>query len=479
MQGGCGVILETVGSETDRAAVRLAEQRLKHQAALLRLQNMELEAQQECLKAQQQDLIATIADLEAVKAAAESANEAKSRFVAHMSHEIRTPLTAILGFSENLLDPQLAEADRQEAVQAIQRNGQHLLTVLNDILDLSKIEAGRLAVERIRCSPFELVAGAESLVRMWLRDRDLAFEVEYLGDIPETIETDPTRLRQILTNLLSNAIKFTDSGGIRLLVRLVEDDSPGPALQFDVLDTGIGISAEQASRLFREFTQADASTTRRYGGTGLGLCISQRLARMLGGDLVLLESQPGAGTRFRLTVATGELTGVARVGSHLAHRGAVGGQAAPAAVLSTEPLAARVLLAEDGPDNQRLIAFILKKAGAAVTVVDNGSQAVEQALRALRTDRPFDVVLMDMQMPVMDGYEATRVLRGEGYGRPIIALTAHAMSEERERCLAAGCDAFMGKPIDRQALLHLIRSFVVPAAKPAGVCADESVATGA
>lgn len=456
-----------------------AEKQLEKQATLLRYKNMELEAQQEYLKAQHEELLMTIADLETVKVAAESANHAKTRFVAHMSHEIRTPLTAILGFSENLLDGQLAETDRQEAVLAIQRNGLHLLTVINDILDLSKIEAGRLMVERIRCSPFELVAGAESLAHAGLRDRTLTFKVEYLGDLPETVETDPTRLRQILANLLSNAIKFTDSGGIRLLVRLADADTPRPLLQFDVMDTGIGISLEQAQKLFREFTQADASTTRRYGGTGLGLCISKRLAQMLGGDLVLVESTPGAGTRFRLTVAAGDLAGVALVGSHLARRGARSGQSSVLPASSAEPLAARILLAEDGPDNQRLISFILKKAGASVVVVENGEQAVERALNAQQAGRPFDVILMDMQMPVMDGYEATRTLRREGYRGPIIALTAHALLEERQHCLEAGCDEFLGKPIDRAALLQAIRDFTAQAAKPAALPAEESIAAGA
>jgi CheY-like chemotaxis protein len=227
-------------------------------------------------------------------------------------------------------------------------------------------------------------------------------------------------------------------------------------LQFDVLDTGIGMTAEQTERLFQRFAQADSSTTRKYGGTGLGLTISKHLAGMLGGDVVLVDSEPGVGTRFRVTVATGPLDGVTTTED----MSAVGRMIRPCPVpgkTDDSGLECRILLAEDGPDNQRLIAHILRKSGAEVVVAGNGRLAVEAALSARGNDQPFDAILMDMQMPDMDGYEATGLLRSEGYTGPIIALTAHAMATDRQKCIDAGCDDFASKPIDRERLIQTIR----------------------
>ena len=397
---------------------------------------------------------------------AELANAAKSEFLANMSHEIRTPMTAILGFAEAATERCNQEDDELvEYLQIIRRNGEHLLQIIKDILDLSKIEAGKLAVEQIECAPFQIIAEVESLMRIRSAARGLALHVAYEGCIPETIRSDPTRLRQILINLMGNAVKFTELGQVTLVTRLSSLPNGSPTLEFDILDTGMGIPDEQVAHLFKPFSQADASTTRKFGGTGLGLVISKRLAEALGGDVELVESAPGSGSRFRLTVPTGPLDGIPMLDQPLTTT--TDGEDTTAAMPSNvEPLHCRILLAEDGPDNQRLIAHVLRMAGADVTVVDNGQQAVDEALAPVdpldHADRglPFDVILMDMQMPLMDGYTAARKLRGRGYTGPIIALTAHAMASDRQKCLDAGCDAYTTKPIDKKELIALVRSHI-------------------
>jgi PAS domain S-box-containing protein len=392
---------------------------------------------------------------------AKSASEAKSEFLANMSHEIRTPMTAILGFAENLIDPELTESDKLNAAYTIRRNGEHLLQLINDILDVSKIEAGKLEVERLRCSPVQLVADVRSLMQVRADAKNLALRVEFGGSLPETIETDPTRLKQILVNLVGNAIKFTEAGSVRLVTRL----AAGPALQFDVIDTGIGMTPEQLGQIFQPFSQADSSTARRFGGTGLGLAIAKRLAEMLGGTIAA-RSKPGAGSTFTATVATGSLDGVRRL-DNAAEAPTVKPDTSAAAKPEDFQLAGRILFAEDGPDNQRLIARLLKRAGAEVTVVENGQRAVEAALSARDQGCPFDLILMDMQMPVLDGYEASALLRTKGYRGSIIALTAHAMASDRDKCLAAGCNDYASKPIDRRKLMQTIREQLDRAAQPA------------
>jgi len=293
---------------------------------------------------------------------------------------------------------------------------------LTDVLDLSRIEAGKMTVERIACSPFVLVAEVASPMQLRAATKGLAFAVEYRGAIPERIQSDPTRLRQVLLNLLGNAIKFTEAGGVRLTVEMVEGEGAARGLRFAVVDSGVGMTPQVQVRLFQPFTQADNSATRRFGSTGLGLMISKRLVEILGGTIEVWSS-PGQGSTFAVTIDPGPLDGVCMLAGPLAGTPAAADHVRDAGAAD---LACRVLLAEDGPDNQRLISFYLRRAGADVVVAENGQTATELALAAEAERRPFAVVLMDMQMPVLDGYEATAGLRRAGYRRPIVALTAHA-----------------------------------------------------
>ncbi len=396
--------------------------------------------------------------LKEAKAQAEAANRAKSEFLANMSHEIRTPMTAILGFAEKMQDFEQSDSQKLKCVHTIRRNGEHLLGVINDILDLSKIEAGKMTVEHGDCHPCDVIAEVASLMRVRTDAKELPLHIEYIGAIPETIQSDPTRLRQILINLIGNAIKFTETGAVRLVARFV-DSGDAPCLQFDVIDTGRGMTEEQVAKLFQPFMQADNSTTRNFGGTGLGLTISKHFAESLGGDLTVTATEMGVGTTFRATVATGSLDGVKMLDDPMSATAVIDIPTTSPRVQRTDLQGVRILFAEDGPDNQRLISFVLKKAGADVTIEENGKLALDAALAARDAGNPFDVILMDMQMPTMDGYEATGQLRRKDYTGPIIALTAHAMAGDREQCMKAGCDDYATKPIDRAKLIALIKTY--------------------
>ena len=397
---------------------------------------------QQSLEAANQQLVNSIEEANRLAAQAEVAAKAKSEFLANMSHEIRTPMTAILGYTDLLID-ETSERETLEQLKVIQRNGAHLLQIVNDILDLSKIEAGKMTVENVACSPSALLSEVKALVQVRADAKGLALTVDCPATIPAAIFTDPVRLRQILVNLVGNAIKFTQRGSVRVILQMVDGDRR--RLQCDVCDTGLGLTPEQAAKLFQPFSQADSSTTRKFGGTGLGLAISRRLAEHLGGELVLVSSEPGVGSRFRVTVPTSPVEAAPGETAEPPDD-----QPPPAAL---PRLNCRILLAEDGPDNQRIIAAVLRKAGADVTIVDDGRMAVDAALTAEKDDAPFDVILMDMQMPVLDGYQSTRLLRQGGYAGAILALTANAVSEVRQNCLDAGCNDYVSKPIDRQTLV--------------------------
>ena len=404
--------------------------------------------------------------LEDLYGGAEAASQAKSEFLANMSHEIRTPLTAVLGFTDLIID-----GSRQpwvkDAAATIQRNGRYLLDIITDILDLSKVEAGKLYMDIERCKPCQVVADVVTLMRVPAQGKGLSLRVSCQGPIPETIQTDAARLRQILLNLVGNAVKFTELGGIELRVQMADGPVKEPRLRLDVVDTGIGMTAEQTAELFRPFHQVDTSPSRRFGGTGLGLAISKRLAEMLGGDLTV-ESEPGRGSTFSLSIATGPLEGVPMscptweevTDSNRSEQ-------VPLQPVKTR-LKGRILLAEDGPDNQRLISLLLKKAGAEVVLAENGQEALDKALAGLpgtgrkhsKRCEPIDLVLMDVQMPAMDGLEATRRLREAGYDHPILALTAHAMNHNVRQCLEAGCDAHLSKPIERSRLIDMVSRFL-------------------
>ena len=397
-------------------------------------------------------------ELDAARQESLDANRAKSAFLANMSHEIRTPMAAVIGYADLLLDSTLDASERVNHVQTIRRNAEHLLSLVNDILDISKIEAGKMTVEILPTSPNQVVVEVASLMRVRAVEKKLAFDVEYVGAIPETIQTDPTRLRQILLNLVGNAIKFTEKGRVRILVRCDVPESVDPRLTVEVSDEGIGMTEPELQKLFSAFTQADASTTRKFGGSGLGLAISKRLVEMIGGRIPV-ESSPGHGSVFRVAIPTGPLAGVRMIEGRV--EGGIVDAPARAARPSANLLAScRVLLAEDGYDNQVLITTFLVKAGAQVKVVENGQLAVEEAHAAHAAGTPYDVILMDMQMPVLDGYSATSKLRMTGYRGPIVAITAHAMAGDRERCEGAGCDDYLSKPIDRAKLTAIVAGFV-------------------
>ncbi len=451
-----GRAVRMAGTLTDITDRKTFEAELQRSAA-------EIEESRRQIEQQSAALIAQAAELEVARRRAEQASQSKSEFLANMSHEIRMPMTAILGYADLLLMEEGIEnapPARTSALETIKRNGEHLLEIINDILDLSKIEASSLRIERLRFSPIKIVADVIALMKVRADARQLELTANYPGPIPETIESDPTRLRQILINLVGNAIKFTERGSVQISIRFLpnsQKDRGGLTgrLEFAVRDTGIGMTTEELGRLFRPFTQADATTTRRFGGTGLGLTISKRFADLLGGDLVA-ESQPGRGSTFTVTVATGSLEGI-RINQPAAQAGE--GRPATSRPREAMPrLSCRVLVAEDGVDNQRLLSFLLRKAGADVDVVDNGQAAMDRALAAERAETPFAVILMDMQMPVMDGYTSTAQLRAAGYRGVILALTAHTMAGDRDRCLAAGCDDYATKPIHAARLISLIHA---------------------
>lgn len=388
--------------------------------------------------------------LEQARRVAETADRAKSEFLAQFSHEIRTPLTAILGFTDVLLsDDEVKNLpfDRVEDLRIIERNGAHLLAIINDILDLSEVEAGKLRIAPVTCSPDAISREVAAGLAVRGEEKGLKIEVESSQPAPLLIQTDPVRLRQILINLVGNAIKFSESGKV-VLRHGPAETSNTPMYYFEVEDQGPGLSKEAISHLFEPFYRVSGAST---GGTGLGLPISRRLAGALGGQLSV-QSTEGVGSTFRVLLP---------MSTEAASSPANTSASAPSPPFrAAEPLEARILLAEDNLAIQRVTALHLERLGATVVLAKNGEEAVEAVRAAVRENQPFDVILMDMQMPVVDGYEATRQLRDEGYPGPIIALTAYAMAEDREETKKLGCDEHLSKPIDWNRLARVVTDFV-------------------
>lgn len=386
------------------------------------------------------------AEMEKLAEDAKNANQIKSLFLANMSHEIRTPLGAILGFNALISNPHISDSDRIKYAEIIARNGHQLTQLIDDILDLSKVEADRLDIEILEIDLPSLITDITSLMNQKAKEKGLFLNVTSEDPIPPVIYSDPTRLRQILLNIIGNAIKFTVKGGVKVIVKIEPQNSHTPnKIIIDIEDTGSGIPKENQSRLFEWFTQADSTTTRKFGGTGLGLALSRRLAKALRGNVELIESSD-QGSKFRIQI-------VNQV-QEFQHRPLV---QTKESYLNNRPSrqeqlkGLRVLLADDSPDNRTLIECILEQSGAIIDSAENGREAIEKAMH-----HEYDLVLMDIQMPVCDGLQATKELRSKGYQKPIVALTAHAMKEEREKTLSMGCNAHLTKPIEIPRLLNIV-----------------------
>lgn len=418
---------------------------------------------------------------------------AKSTFLANMSHEIRTPLSAIIGFSEELLENDMTESQKVSALNTIIRSGTHLKNVINDILDLSKIEAEKLQVDIEDVDLFGLIDEVAAMVSQQTQSKGLRLDIRHQFPLPKTIATDPLRLKQILINLCGNAAKFTDFGGITILLSYAQDTRK---LRFIIKDTGIGIANDQLDKVFEVFQQADSSPNRRFGGTGLGLPLSRKLAQMLGGD-ISLHSLLGIGSEFTISIDAGDVSGTTLVSELARHSppalGALSGgittarsggvtatqrSAIPTAQSDecpttpttrppTDPVSGstrsgrvKALLAEDTPDNQRLFTLLLKRSAIDLVIVENGAKALEEA-----TQRPYDLILMDIQMPIMNGLEATQKLRSAGFTNPIIAITANTMQQDLLNYQSVGFDAVVAKPVSKKMFLDTLYA-LVPLANP-------------
>lgn len=387
-------------------------------------------------------LLKNTQELLAAKVAADAANLAKSAFLANMSHEIRTPLGAVLGFTDLIIDPQVQPSEKANFAAVIKRNGELLSNIINDILDLSKIESGKMQITTLNVLLAEVLTDTKTMLELQAKSKGIALGIAIDESVPDIIRTDPLRLRQVLINIIGNAIKFTSKGAVDVKVQRQSSKNGQDLLAFIVKDTGCGIREDQIIKLFVPFSQADDTSKRTFGGTGLGLVLSRRFANLLGGDVVLAQTSPDEGSTFTITIDPGPIHQI-----HPAETRAAKLIAFQGSRPRLEGI--KILLAEDSPDNQFLVSRILKLAGATVEIASNGAEAVEMA----QQDH-YKVVLMDLQMPVMDGYEATAELRKKGYHGKIIALTAHTLDDDRKRCFEGGFDDHIGKPINRNILIE-------------------------
>lgn len=391
------------------------------------------------------ETILLIEELNAARTSAEIANLAKSSFLANMSHEIRTPLNAILGFTKILNDSDRVE-ERDKYSKIIARNGLALSKLIDDILDLTKVEAGRLDIENTDFLLDEFLHDIYDEFHGIAAAKGIEFKLETDSNLPAAIKSDPNRLRQILVNLLGNSIKFTSQGLVKISVKSLESEGPEHVLQFAIEDSGVGLTEEQAERLFQPFAQADSSMTRKYGGTGLGLTLSRKVAQALNGDVRIEKSVLGEGSTFIAIVRVNP--------SDLANK--TEAQASPPGLIPAEG-GAHILVVDDAPDNRLLVELVLTMAGMKVDVATNGAEAAAKAEKS-----EYDVILMDMQMPVLDGYAATRLIRSRGYTKPILALSAHVMEDDKKKTLEAGCNSHLSKPLNPDVLLRKIGEYWQP-----------------
>lgn len=415
-----------------------------------------VEGTEKTLKENAESLELLVSELREAKRKADNASQAKSQFLANMSHEIRTPMTAILGYNEFLADPIIDNKQRREAIRIVRNNADLLLQILNDILDFSKMEAGKMNLEIRQVSIVPLLDEIAILFFHQVNEKKIELIMENSTPFPETIHIDSIRLKQILMNIIGNAVKFTNKGGVYLTLSWKSDpiDKKRGVLVIEIRDTGIGMSHETQNQLFQPFQQADTSTTRHYGGTGLGLAIVNRLVHLLCGRIEV-ESTPGVGSVFRLFFPQSGMAG--RMLGSLDEGRSIAESTFQSESRKNRSLEGRrILFAEDGKDIQRLFNLVLNKAGANVVLADNGLQAFETAMNACRAGESFDIIVMDMQMPIMDGYTAVRKLRETGYDKPIVALTAAALQSEIDLCLSAGCNDYAIKPISMELFLEFL-----------------------
>ncbi len=370
---------------------------------------------------------------------AEQASQTKNLFLANMSHEIRTPLNAILGFSELLQDKTISDTEKQRFAAIIKRTGASLTTIINDILDVAKVEADQIEIEKTPFSLFQLVSDLQALLRLRCEEKNIQLFFERQGEVSDYIHSDPIRLRQILANVIGNSIKFTDRGAVNV-VYYVQNNH----IHFFVKDSGNGITAEQAEHLFQPFSQGDSSVRKKYGGTGLGLVIAKRLSQLLGGDVQLVRSQPGQGSVFEIRIAYQPVE-ARLVSPNMSYSSPIDDSALKGK---------KILVVEDSLDNQTIAQYFLSKSGVIAEFANNGVEGIEKAM-----SNSYDAILMDIQMPIMDGYTATTELRRLGIKTPIIALTGYAMKEDQEKCLEAGCNEYLSKPYDRAKLINCLSKY--------------------